>query len=78
MSTVPPISPSPTPKFTLEDVVTAAVENPRSYYLGAALAELMRYREGAGNIDTLTRSRAYIERLMDLEKTANSPRAPLT
>ena len=63
--------------FTIQEVVLQAVENPKSYFLGNAITELLRYREGEGS-PHLTAARQYIELLEKLEKpTAPEVAVPL-
>jgi len=52
--------------LSVQEVVLQAVENPKSFCLGNALTELLRYREGQG-VSHLVAARKHIELLEGLE-----------
>ena len=60
-------------KFTVQDVVLNAVDDPYSFLLGNAVQELLRYRKGQ-NIQSLKNVVSYVEMLIKLEESndANS------
>lgn len=54
------------PKFTIQEVVLNAVEDAPSYFLGAAITALLRYRVGQGSAQ-LEACKGYIDFLIKLE-----------
>lgn len=58
-------------KFTVQDVVLNAVDDPHSFLLGSAVQELLRYRKGQ-NIQSLKNVKSYVEMLIKLEESNNA------
>lgn len=62
-------------KLTVENVVAMSVENPASYFHGAAITAIMRYRGGQG-VEPIRTARAYLDHLEQLEERLSMASGP--